>query len=272
MSGTYKATGINLKAVPIGENDRLLTILTREYGLIKAIFPGARKAKSSLGGRSTLFMANELLIAKGRSIDKVTQAETIGNFSGLMGDLSKLASGQYLAELALAQALKERPQEELYQLLILHLGRLNTIEHHDTTATISHLCQGIFHLIALDGVAPQVYDCYLSKRSIEPNFEINNWQTGFSIEAGSTVDLVASDEDPSATINFRLSALELLCFQHLSDPSLERLERTLDNFSLETIADTEIAIVWRRLERILRQYIQYHLNLNIRSASLIDVE
>nr|WP_310488709.1 recombination protein O N-terminal domain-containing protein [Chamaesiphon sp. VAR_69_metabat_338] len=42
MSGTYKATGINLKAMPIGENDRLVTILTREHGSIKAIFPGAR--------------------------------------------------------------------------------------------------------------------------------------------------------------------------------------------------------------------------------------
>jgi DNA repair protein RecO (recombination protein O) len=100
---------------------------------------------------------------------------------------------------------------------------------------------------------------------------IPNWQVGFSLEAGSTVELSAIETDPSATANYRLNALELLLLQHLSDPSLERLEGALDLFSLETIPDTDLAAVWRRLERILRQYIQYHLNINIRSAASIDM-
>jgi DNA repair protein RecO (recombination protein O) len=271
MSGTYKATGINLKAIPIGENDRMLTILTREHGLIRAIVPGARKSKSSLGGRSALFMVNELLIAKGRSIDKITQAETLNAHGRLIGDLAKLASSQYLAEIVLAQALKEHPQEELYQLLMLHLGRLNALEHGDNTATIAHLCQGIFHTIALGGIAPQVYDCCITRQPIEPNFTISNWQMGFSIDAGSTVDLTVVAEDPSIVVNYRLSALDLLLFQHLSDPNLDRLDSTIDKFSLEAISDIELAAAWRRIERILRQYIHYHLNLQIRSASLIDL-
>ncbi|HEY9873712.1 MAG TPA: recombination protein O N-terminal domain-containing protein, partial [Candidatus Obscuribacterales bacterium] len=76
MSRTYKATGINLKSMPLGEADRLLTILTREFGLIRAVAPGARKHHSKLSGRSGLFVVNELLIAQGRSLDKITQAET----------------------------------------------------------------------------------------------------------------------------------------------------------------------------------------------------
>jgi DNA repair protein RecO (recombination protein O) len=271
MSGTYKATGINLKAVPIGENDRLVTILTREHGLIKAIAPGARKSNSTLSGRSAIFVVNSLLIAKGRSLDKITQAETVTTYSGLSGDLSKLAASQYLAELVLAQALSERPQEDLYQLLLLHLGRLHDLDLGDNTGTIAHLCQGIFHLLALDGIAPQVYDCYLTKQPLVPDLMIPNWQVGFSLEAGSTVELSAIETDPSATANYRLNALELLLLQHLSDPSLERLEGALDRFSLETIPDTDLAAVWRRLERILRQYIQYHLNINIRSAASIDM-
>jgi DNA repair protein RecO (recombination protein O) len=43
MSQTYKATGINLKSVPLGEADRILTILTREFGLVRAVASGARK-------------------------------------------------------------------------------------------------------------------------------------------------------------------------------------------------------------------------------------
>jgi DNA repair protein RecO (recombination protein O) len=270
MSGTYKATGINLKAIPIGENDRLITMLTREHGLIKAIAPGARKSKSSMGGRSGLFMVNDLLIAKGRSLDKITQAETIISYAKLIGDLGKLAASQYLAEIVLAQALSDRPQEELYQLLLLHLGRINALDRQDNTASIAHLCQGIFHLLALDGIAPQVYACCITRQPIEPDFMTINWQTGFSIESGSTIGLAVGTEDPSVVINYRLTALDLLCFQHLSDPNLDRLELAIDRFSLDTISDLAISDVWRRIERILRQYIQYHLNLQIKSAALID--
>ncbi len=271
MSGTYKATGINLKAMPIGENDRLVTMLTPEYGLIKAIAPGARKSNSSLGGRSAIFVVNSLLLAKGRSLDKITQAETLATYSGLSGDLSKLAASQYLAELVLAQALTERPQEELYQLLLLHLGRLNDLDRGDNTGAIAHLCQGIFHLLALDGIAPQVYTCCLSKQPLVPDLADSSWQVGFSIEAGSTLDLGAIDPQLNLVVNYRLHALEVLLLQHLSDSSLNRLELAIDRFPLEVIADTDLAIVWRRLERILRQYIHYHLNIQIRSAALIDL-
>ena len=48
MSRTYQATGINLKGMPLGEADRLVTILSPEYGLIRAVAPGARKHKSKL--------------------------------------------------------------------------------------------------------------------------------------------------------------------------------------------------------------------------------
>jgi DNA repair protein RecO (recombination protein O) len=74
---TYQVTGINLKASPFGEADRLVTILTPEYGLLRVVAPGARKPKSSLGGRSGIFVINQLLLARGKSMDRITQAETL---------------------------------------------------------------------------------------------------------------------------------------------------------------------------------------------------
>lgn len=269
MSGSYKATGINLKAIPFGESDRLVTILTREYGLIRAIAPGARKPNSSLAGRSAIFVVNSLSITKGRSIDKIIEAQTLNTYGGLSRDLGKLAAGQYLAELVLAQALSDRPQEELYQLLMLHISRLNDLSQCDNTESIAHLCQGIFHLLALEGIAPQVYSCCITRGSIDPNFTIPAWQVGFSIESGSAVKL--SLDDLSVNISHRLSALELLLFQHLSDSNLDQLDLVINALPIETISDVELAKVWRRVERILRQYIQYHLNIQIKSAALIDI-
>jgi hypothetical protein len=77
---TYRVTGINLRSKPSGESDRLMTILTKEAGLIRVIAPSARKQKSSLSGRSSLFVVNDLLIARGKSMDKITQADSLESF------------------------------------------------------------------------------------------------------------------------------------------------------------------------------------------------
>jgi len=191
MSRTYKATGINLKTQALGESDKIVTILTREFGLIRAVAPGARKHNSSLGGRSGMFVVNELLIAKGRSLDKITQAQTLKTYPGLAKDLGKLAASQYLAEIVLCQALSEQPQEELYELFNEHLHRLETVSSANPSGVLAHLAHGVFHLLALAGLTPQVQVCCLSERPLKPDFTDPNWQVGFSIPAGGTVCLEA---------------------------------------------------------------------------------
>ncbi len=284
MSRTYKATGINLKAQVLGESDRIVTILTREFGLIQAVAPGARKQNSSLGGRSGMFVVNELLIAKGRSLDKITQAQTVKTYPGLSQDLGKLAAGQYLAEIVLCQALSEQPQEELYQLLNEYLQRLEALPKTDTSAIYAHLAQGVFDFFSLAGLSPQVQACCLTQKTLKPDFTNPNWRVGFSVTAGGTVCLQAweslrKDRDqtrlaPSApqpnlayqtvvhrqdipVISCRLDATELSMLQHLSQPEIMRMDAA-KNYN------------WLSVEQILRQYAQYHLGRPIRSATLID--
>ena len=181
---TYRATGINLKGMPMGESDRMVTILTKEYGLIRAIAPGARKHKSRLAGRSGLFVVNDGLYTKGKSIDKFVQAETVQSFPGLSRDLAKLTASQYLAEIVLAQALTDQPQEELYYLLIEHLGR---IEAASKSTVLACLAQATFHLLALAGVAPEVFRCCLSRAPLTVELGNPDWSVGFSVASGGTV-------------------------------------------------------------------------------------
>jgi DNA repair protein RecO (recombination protein O) len=189
MTRTYKAIGINLKAMPFGEIDRLLTILTPEYGLLRVVAPGARKHNSRLGGRSGLFVVNQLLLAKGKSLDKITQAESLASYPGLSRNLSKLTAGQYLAEVTLQQALSQHPQADLYYLLTEHLNRIEAVEASQVLPCLAH---GVFQLLALAGVAPQVQQCCVSGRLLEPHRQRPEVQVGFSIEAGGTVSLQAA--------------------------------------------------------------------------------
>ncbi|MGB7247810.1 MAG: DNA repair protein RecO [Phormidesmis sp.] len=181
---SYKATGINLKAIAMGESDRLVTVLTKEKGLIRAIAPGARKHKSRLAGRSGLFVVNELLFAKGKSIDKLVQAETLQSFPGLSSNLAKLTASQYLAEIVLYQALSGQPQSELYYLLIEHLTRIETASQSNL---LPCLAQATFHLLALAGVAPEVFRCCLSRSPLTIDLSNPNWRVGFSVSSGGAI-------------------------------------------------------------------------------------
>jgi DNA repair protein RecO (recombination protein O) len=292
MSRSYKATGINLKAMPIGETDRLLTILTREQGLIRAVAPGARKHKSRLGGRSGQFVINDLLVIQGKQLDKVVQAETVQSFPGLATDLTKLTASQYLAELVLCQALSEQPQGELFSLFVEHLERL---EQASAQGVMAGLCQGIFHLLALAGIAPEVQRCCVSQQTIQPSLGVVNWQAGFSAIAGGVIGpdqlntawtateataprlrtppgrypgrgRAGDRRRQTQTRPTLITAAELALLQRLGQPELLVVRSALPQSSSEAVAQD----IWSQIERLLRDYAQYHFDRPIRSATLLD--
>ena len=285
MNQKYKATGIILKGSSIKESDRLVTVLTPEYGLIRAVAPGAKKHKSRLRGRTELFVINELLIIKGRSLDKIIQADTIYTYPGLSRDIGKLAAAQYLAELCLCLAVDEQPQPELYEIFNEHLRRIEAFDSQESV--YPYLAQAVFHSVAIAGLTPQVFNCCLTQKLLPPNLASSQWRVGFSFEGGGIVDLETaqpvqlkktgnqSDHSllteethyhPLPKINHRINSLELAILQQLNYRSLPATEL----FTKTKTANFDLDLAWIRIEKILREYIQYHLGKTIRSANLVD--
>ncbi|GAB4344622.1 MAG: DNA repair protein RecO [Cyanophyceae cyanobacterium] len=300
---TYRATGINLKGSPLGEADLLLTILTAEHGLLRAVAPGARKPKSKIGGRTGLFVVNQLSLGRGRSLDRIHQAEVIASYPRLSEDLGKLTAGQYLAEMALHQALSDQPQVELFGALTGAIAAVEAVEAVNVAgggaeraaAVMAALSRGIYGLLAIAGVTPQLFDCALSQVPLLPPDALGDrdrWRVGFSAAAGGVVSLEALAQvdgrallaahpaiapaawsrdrsrgqsgpaPPSAPpplpgqlMPLRLDAMELAALRSLVQPEEP------PPFSLAT---------WVRVERSLRHYTQYHFGKPIRSAALLD--
>jgi len=95
----YKTQAINLKFYNLGEADKIVVAYSRDFGIIKFVAKGVKKSTSKLCGRMQAFSANNLMLAKGRNLDIVCQAESIENFCKIREDLTKFSYSCYCIEL-----------------------------------------------------------------------------------------------------------------------------------------------------------------------------
>ena len=93
----YRTEAIILRRQDFGEADRLLTLYTPGLGKRRVLAKGVRKPTSRKAGHVELFTHSRLLIAKGKSLDIVTQAETTNSFLQVWGELARVSCADYVA-------------------------------------------------------------------------------------------------------------------------------------------------------------------------------
>ena len=76
----FKEEGIVLRTHKLGETDRIITLLSKNSGQIRAVAKGVRKTTSKIGARLEPFMAVEAQFDKGKTLDVVTQVETLASY------------------------------------------------------------------------------------------------------------------------------------------------------------------------------------------------
>lgn len=159
----YRAEAIVIRRRDWGEADRLLTLYTREQGKIQAVAKGARKPTSRKSGHVELFTRVQLLIARARSIDIITQAETVESYRELRESLERSTLAHYFAELLDRFTGEAQADPGLYELLTAALRRLCTEPDARLVARYYEL-----HLLELAGFRPQLHHCPDCGRELEP--------------------------------------------------------------------------------------------------------
>jgi DNA repair protein RecO (recombination protein O) len=96
---SYTTNAINLKSYNLSESDKIIVMYSREHGLIRCVAKGSRKPASKIGGMMDLLIANKLMLAKGKNLDIVCQAEGVDAFKHIRKDINKLTYAMYCAEL-----------------------------------------------------------------------------------------------------------------------------------------------------------------------------
>jgi DNA repair protein RecO (recombination protein O) len=153
----YRDEGVVLRTQKLGEADRIITLLTRRHGRVRAVANGVRKTSSRFGSRLEPFMQVDLQLAEGRSLDRVIQAELLSpHGASLSGDYARWTHGAVMLEAAERLTVEEKePALQQYRLLA---GAVRTLAagERDLAAVVDAYLLGA---VALAGFAPTLDDC-----------------------------------------------------------------------------------------------------------------
>lgn len=150
-----KTKGLVIKEQTIGESDRLVTLLTADFGLVKAFVRRAKQLKSRLNSATTLFAYCDFSLYKSKDAFVVDDAAPIEVFFNLRQDIDRLTLAQYFAQLAYELSAEEQPQEELLRLILNSLHLL--CKGEKSISQIKAVFE--FRALCLGGYMPSVLAC-----------------------------------------------------------------------------------------------------------------
>lgn len=247
----YRLAGIVLRRRDMGEADRLITVFTPDRGKVVLLAKGVRRAASRKAGHLEPFTHADLLVAKGASLDLVTQAETIAAHRHVREDLWLSSLAYTVAELADAFTQDEDPNAPLFDLLLQTLGRLDarpagTPSAQDTLPVRYYE----LHLLALVGYQPQLFHCIQCGQPLQP--EVNF----LSLDRGGCL-CPKHGANVAGTIALPLDVLKVL--------------RYLQTRPWDQVAPLQLRPeVSSQVEGVLARYIVFHLERSLRAPLFLE--
>ena len=155
-------TGMIIKAVPIGEYDRRLVLLTKEKGKISAFARGARKPNSRFVASTNLFCFGTFKLYAGRESYTLSETEILNYFEDLRMDFEGAYYGMYFLEIADYYTRENNDEREMLKLLYQSLRALS----HPTLK--KQLIRAVFEIkaVVINGEFPGVSGLNLGGRKL----------------------------------------------------------------------------------------------------------
>jgi DNA repair protein RecO (recombination protein O) len=236
----YRDEAVVLRTHKLGEADRIVTMLSRQHGKIRAVAKGVRRTTSKFGARLEPFMVVDVQLYEGRSLDTITQAESLASYGAeIAGDYAAYTSANVMVETAdkLVEGERSLPQ---YLLLVGALRSLSRGEHGASLTLDSYLLRAL----SIAGWAPSFSDCAVTGAP--------GPHTAFVVQLGGVVaDAVAPPGSPRLTP----AVLELLGALLSGDWD-----------AAETAEDRTRS----QASGVVAAYAQWHLERGLRSLQHVD--
>ena len=95
-----KTDGLVVRQVNYKDNDQILTVLTKEHGLMTLKARGVRSRSSRLKGACQLLCYSEFTITDYRGFSAISEASALEMFPELRSDIELLSLASYFAQAA----------------------------------------------------------------------------------------------------------------------------------------------------------------------------
>ncbi len=243
----YRDEAVVLRVFPLGEADRIVVLLTKQHGKVRAVAKGVRRLKSRFGGRLEPLMRVDVLLAQGKSLDVVSQAVSITAYAGeICADYVSYEYANVMLEVADALVSHEYLDEYIpeyqdtsgqYRLLIAALSSLSHHKHAPVAIGMSY----VLRALSLAGWSPRLTACVVCGKTEDLCY--------FSPTAGGV--MCASDHTPESIICSHETRLQLCA---LAQGNWSVVDGTsIDNSTVCCI----------------QQWVEYYLERPIRSMGLL---
>jgi len=241
----YQTEAIIVKKTKLGEADRILTLFTPQLGKIQAVAKGVRRPRSKMSGHLELLTHSLISLARGKNIDTVTGTQTINSFLSLKSDLKLTSYALYATELVNQFGAENLENQPLFELLLQTLQRLQLGGNSELVLRYFEL-----HLLNETGYRPQLEHCVSCRSALK---ETTN---SFCPGAGGML-CPACQQDQQLSYPLSANAQKVLLLLQNNDYSVaSKLE-----------LDSELS---RQLEMVIRNYLRYLLEREIKSAVWLD--
>lgn len=241
---TLRVESVVLRHADWGEADRLLVLYTREQGKLRAVAKGVRRVHSRKAGHLEPFTRVVLMLARGRELWIVTQADTVEAYLPLREDLERIGLASYVVELLDRFTYEEGANRPLYQLLVETLTRL--CEQEDPFLAVRYY---EIRLLDLLGFRPELINCVNCGELIQPQNQY------FSALLGGALCPRCGPQEPTSR---PVSVAALKYLRHLQRSSFSEAGRAQIS-----------AAVRLEMENLLQYYLTYLLERALNSPAFL---
>lgn len=143
-----------IRSTNYGENNKIITLLTKQKGKVGVMAKGAKKPRSQLSAGSQLLTHGHFLYQKGKGLGTLYQADSIESFRYIKSDITVMAHAAYMIDMIDKLIEDNRPSPALFSWLIKLLELLEDKRPPQVIRLIFDL-----RMLGIAGIQPELDQC-----------------------------------------------------------------------------------------------------------------
>jgi DNA repair protein RecO (recombination protein O) len=186
VATAYRVRALALRKTKLGESDLIITLLAEDGCQIRAVAKGARKTKSRIGSRLEPYSVADLMLSPGRSLEIVTEVETVTSHDALRSDYDRLRAASVVADFLDKVSVECQAEARTFALSTTALDAMETAEIDDLPLlVVAFLVKGM----AMHGYRPALTTCACCAGATDPQ------DMRFSLSAGGVLCPSCASQD-----------------------------------------------------------------------------